>query len=218
MNVLRILAVAVFLSALPALGIGQTTWWYVDDDAPNDPGPGDPMISDPDEDGSPQHPFDAIQEGLDAAADGHTVIVLPSTYSPPGAYVENIVFPARAITLRSINPQDPGLVEVTVIRAVGGGSVVTFGPGTPSDAVIDGFSVEGGNAMLGGGILCESASPTVMNCVIEGNTAVDRGAGIFCDNGSAPVITNCALVSNTGGGLGCQYSSPTIVNCRIEGN
>jgi hypothetical protein len=35
--------------------------WYVDDDAPGDPGPGDPTISDLNEDGSAEHPFDAIQ-------------------------------------------------------------------------------------------------------------------------------------------------------------
>lgn len=48
----------------------------MDDDAPNDPGPGDPGVSDPDEDGSPQHPFDAIQEGINAAADAGFVLVL----------------------------------------------------------------------------------------------------------------------------------------------
>ena len=52
----------------------QTTW-YVDDDAPGDPGPGDPAVSDPAEDGSVDHPFDAIQEGIDAAEDDDTVLV-----------------------------------------------------------------------------------------------------------------------------------------------
>ena len=53
-----------------ALERPASVFWYVDDDAPNDPGPGDPNVSDPDEDGSPEHPFDAIQEGIDAAVDG----------------------------------------------------------------------------------------------------------------------------------------------------
>jgi hypothetical protein len=43
--------------------------YFVDDDANNDPGPGDPNISDPLEDGSRQHPFDAIQEAINAATD-----------------------------------------------------------------------------------------------------------------------------------------------------
>ena len=57
--------VGVAIFATPAVQ-AQTTW-YVDDDAPNDPGPGDPAISDPLEDGSAEHPFDGIQEGIDAA-------------------------------------------------------------------------------------------------------------------------------------------------------
>ncbi len=34
---------------------------YIDDDAPNDPGPGEAAVSDPNEDGSTEHPFDTIQ-------------------------------------------------------------------------------------------------------------------------------------------------------------
>ena len=41
--------------------------WYVDDNAPNDPGPGDTSSSDPDEDGTTDHPFDAIAEAINAA-------------------------------------------------------------------------------------------------------------------------------------------------------
>ena len=54
---------------------GQTTW-YVDDDGAGDLGAGDPLVSDPLEDGSAGHPFDAIQEGIDAAVGGDTVMVL----------------------------------------------------------------------------------------------------------------------------------------------
>ncbi len=63
----------------------QTTW-YVDDDAPNDPGPGDPDISDPLEDGTADHPFDAIQVSPDGKilkcdlCDGDPVCV---KYCPP---------------------------------------------------------------------------------------------------------------------------------------
>lgn len=64
-----LLVAVILLLGFAAPAPAQSTW-YVDDDAPNDPGPGDPNVSDPDEDGSPEHPFDAIQEGIDAAVDG----------------------------------------------------------------------------------------------------------------------------------------------------
>jgi hypothetical protein len=58
--------------------------YFVDDDANNDPGPGDPNISDPNEDGSRQHPFDAIQEAINAATDGNTIGVLDGIYTGNG--------------------------------------------------------------------------------------------------------------------------------------
>ena len=56
---------------------------YVDDNAPGDPGPRDPNVSDPQEDGSTQHPFDSIQKAIDAAANGDTIVVAPGHYLSP---------------------------------------------------------------------------------------------------------------------------------------
>ncbi|MBU0640065.1 MAG: M28 family peptidase, partial [Planctomycetes bacterium] len=47
--------------------------YYIDDDAPGDPGPGDPSVSDPAEDGSSTHPFDAIQEAIPLAIPGDVI-------------------------------------------------------------------------------------------------------------------------------------------------
>jgi hypothetical protein len=75
--------------------------YYVDDDAPSDPGPGDPDISDPLEDGSPEHPFDAIQEAIDATMGGNTIVVLDGTYTGTGNH--DIDFDGKAIALQSLN-------------------------------------------------------------------------------------------------------------------
>jgi len=58
--------VSVVLVLVISGGAWGQTMWYVDDDGAGDPGPGDPLDSDPLEDGSAGHPFDAIQEGIDA--------------------------------------------------------------------------------------------------------------------------------------------------------
>ena len=47
---------------------------YVDDNATNDPGPGDPNISDPNENGSVEHPFDSIQKAIEEHGDFPEVI------------------------------------------------------------------------------------------------------------------------------------------------
>ena len=63
-----VIAILLFGMAIAAPANHAQTTWHVDDDAPGDPGPGDPDVSDPLEDGSADHPFDAIQESIDAAS------------------------------------------------------------------------------------------------------------------------------------------------------
>jgi len=64
---------------------------HVDDDGTGDQLPQNPTASDPAEDGSVKHPFDRIQEAIDVAADGATVLV------HSGVYGESIDFLARGL-------------------------------------------------------------------------------------------------------------------------
>lgn len=80
----------ILLPASPALlatAVQAQITWYVDDDAANDPGPGDPTVSDPLEDGTAEHPFDAIQEGIDAANDGDEVLVADGSCADDGNFL-----------------------------------------------------------------------------------------------------------------------------------
>jgi hypothetical protein len=79
-------------------------------------------------------------------------------------------------------------------------------------AVLDGFTVTGGNAntgdpyvtnQFGGGMYNEQSSPTVSNCIFTGNAAVTFGGGMN-NNTSSPVVTNCTFTGNSaslGGGM-----------------
>jgi hypothetical protein len=161
--------------------------------------------------------FDHIQPALDAAGDGDTVIVLPSDDAPGGAYQENILFPSRSITLRSINPEDPEIVATTVIVPVQFGSVLYFDH-TPEGAVLDGFTIRDGQAASGGGILCVESSPAILRCVVAFNGATYGGAGIACQYGGTPLIWSCTLHNNAGGALGCESCSPIVVDCLLVDN
>ena len=114
---------------------------------------------------------------------------------------------------------------------------VTSGSGTNSTALLDGFTITGGNAICtgacgvggqwGGGMLNISGSPTVTNCIFSSNIAAQFGGGMANIN-SSPIITSCIFLGNSyslvisephaGGGMFNQGSSPVLVNCIFSGN
>jgi predicted outer membrane repeat protein len=193
---------------------------YVDDDASNDPGHGDSTVSDPNENGSAEHPFDAIQEAIDIAHNGDTAMVLDGTYRGTGN--KNIDFGGKAITVRSKNGP-----KVTVIDCENLDRGFYFHSGEGGYSIVAGLTITDGNVSPhnGGGILCDNSSPTIINCIISGNTAGTFGGGMFCTNNSFPEIINCVFSGNKtvpggpGGGIACVfYGNPTLSNCTFSGN
>jgi parallel beta-helix repeat protein len=162
--------------------------------------------------------FGTIQEAIDAAVEGDIIGVFKGTYT------ENLTI-AKDITIISASG-----ASATIIDGNDSGSVVVFSGGVTSNAVLDGFTIQNGSADIGGGgIHCDSSSPTIMNCTITGNSAdsyygsVRYGGGIYCDS-SSPTITNCTITGNSakcssGGGIYCTNSSSlTITDCIISDN
>ena len=161
--------------------------------------------------------FATLQEAIDFAWTGDTVL------AAPGAYVENIDFTGKAITLSGAFGADS-----TFLDGNQAGSVVSFVSGEGGDSVIEGFTVTNGsgtegmwaNTFLGGGIYCDGASPTIKDIFISANTA-SMGGGIYCGN-SSPRIVAARIIGNSGfkgAGLYCDdHSSPTVSNTLIAEN
>ena len=95
-------------------------------------------------------------------------------------------------------------------------------------AVLDGFTVRGGNAngnntirRSGGGLYNKSASPTLANCRFLANRTGDSGGGAFIRT-SAPTLINCRFAGNQtadeGGGMYVDHADPVLVNCVFSGN
>ena len=157
--------------------------------------------------------YPKIQQAIDAAANGDTVLVAP------GTYVENIDFKGKAITVMS--DQGP---DVTVIDGNQKESVVMFQSEEGTDSVLDGFTVTNGKSSIGdgGGIYCWDSSPLITNNTISGNSGGVSGGGIYCIE-SSPNITNNTISGNSGvyagGGIFCYHDSfPTITNTIIWNN
>ncbi len=155
-----------------------------------------------------------IQDAIDSAANGDTIIVRP------GTYVERIDFDGKGIAVVSEN--GPGS---TTIDGDQGGSVVTFQSGEGPDSVLEGFTVTNGYGdpypdYSGGGIYCRSSSPTLIGNRITGNVA-PHGGGIYCQL-SSPALLHNRIADNEvyfgGGGIDCEESSPLIAHNEISGN
>jgi PKD repeat protein len=153
----------------------------------------------------PDH-FASIQEAIDSPGmvAGDTIIVRD------GVYYENISFTEQPLTVRSENG-----AATTIIDGGGSDAVAYF----ESDAVLEGFTITNG----GRGIDCYHASPTIVNCVITGNTTAGYGAGIGYYGYCYPTVINCTISANHADDGGAAIYAPcigliTIKNSILWGN
>jgi hypothetical protein len=127
--------------------------------------------------------------------------------------------PATNVTILS------GDLGVTGVSGDNAYHVVTAS-GTDATAVLDGFTVSGGNADGdspndgGGGLYADSGSPTLTHVTFSHNAAVSAGGGIGSSGGS-PILTDVTFSSNSaqmGAGIYAYAGSPTLTNATFSGN
>ena len=106
---------------------------------------------------------------------------------------------------------------------------VVLGNGVGATAVLDGFTITGGNAdgaevpdNRAGGMYLPGGSATVRYCRFVANAAGAAGGGaVFVVDEGAPVFINCHFTGNYGyygGALNAIASAPTLINCRLVSN
>ena len=150
-----------------------------------------------------------IQDAVNAAAAGDTVLVTNGTY--PGAVSVN-----TPLTLLSVD--GPAVTSINGSRGI---RCVYL----TSGATLSGFTLTGGNITnpfaIGGGVLGESLTATVTNCFITENIACSLAMTDF-DQGYGggayqATLNNCTLSYNLGCfGGGAAYC--TLNNCTITNN
>ncbi len=162
-----------------------------------------------------------IQDGVDAANSGDTVLVTNGVYATggrkPASYiVTNRVSTTNAVTLRSVNGP-----AVTVIQGYQVAGTIESTNAVrcallANGSVLSGFTLTNGEAGVGndvnGGGAAGSSSAVVSNCVLIGNICAGAGGGA-----DHVTLINCVLTRNqAGGGGGASWAA--LLNCTLTNN
>lgn len=201
---MRSMLALVALALAPTVSAQAT--WYVDI---NGTPPGSGTVTDP---------YTSINYAVSQAStiSGDLVLVSPGTYS------EQVVIPAKGVHVKSTDGP-----TATQIDAGGGGSAVSFLGTDGTASTLEGFTLTKGTGTgsptpLGGGIYGEGATVSVLNCVVDQNTA-RYGGGVYLDNCATElkrsvVRNNTTSFSGHGGGIHLSSGTTSILECRIEEN
>jgi predicted outer membrane repeat protein len=163
-----------------------------------------------------------IQERIDDAENGETILLAAATYSGPGNW--DLDFKGKEIRLLGTQPSD------VIIDCEGDHRGFIFQTNEGRGAIVQNIRIINGSADNGGAIKCMSGtSPTIIGCEFGepyeegfGCNASNRGGAIYCAGGSSPKIEGCIFYNNTatnhGGAVCCNYSSPVIYGCWFQKN
>jgi predicted outer membrane repeat protein len=173
--------------------------------------------------GTPDEPFATIQKAVDTIAENGHVILKPGTYTGPGN--RDIDFKGKAISVTSINPCQALNIATTTIDCQASWSqnhrAFLFDDGEDANSVLQGLTITGGYTGNGGAIYCNNAGPTIKNCAIVDNYAINDAGAVYCYQAD-PIINNCVFTGNTagnhGGSICSKRASPKISNSIFTNN
>ena len=167
-----------------------------------------------------------IQDAVDAAQAGDTVLVTNGVYATGGRvwaeypFLTNRVFVDPAVTLRSVNGPDVTAIQGYQVPGSpdGSGETAIRCAFLANGVIMSGFTLTNGGTYrwqqgaCGGGAWCMSQSAVLTNCILTGNSAHESGGGAY-----GGTLIGCQLIENTAPHGGGAYLS-LLSNCTLRGN
>lgn len=149
-----------------------------------------------------------IQDAVDAASAGDTVLVTNGLYQTGSASIDGVqtnrVAVGKSLTLQSINGAAATIIDGrSQLRCV----YLT------NTCVLEGFTLRNGLAQDGAGVWCASYDDVVTGCEIVTNTTAGGGGGAY--GGS---FQNCTFARNSATAGGGVYGANSLENCIMADN
>ncbi len=109
------------------------------------------------------------------------------------------------------------LIEGNTAGDLGGGIAAFDGTSISLEECL----IRRNTAACGGGVACDSSSPSFTKCTLSGNASTNHGGALYCYQ-AAPSLTQCTLVGNATAGTGTiyckRYSAPQLEQCIVAFN
>jgi hypothetical protein len=183
--------------------------------------------------------FTDLQSALTAAKSGDEIWVAVGTYKPAVSDTSisfqlksNVAMYGGFAGSETSREQRDAVANVTVLSgdlgttgdASDNSAAVVQAFEVDSGAVLDGFTITGGNGghgNLGGGLYFEQSYGRISHCIITGNSAAAFGGGFYVSYGGTK-ISDCVISNNQansgGGGAFLSGSGAMVVDSRFVNN
>ena len=165
--------------------------------------------------------FASIQDAVDAAMVPGTVFLAPGYYEQSFELENGVVVKGAGPDSIMYSGSGPVVSGYHVDDSAGLDSLVITGGGVLLDSstpVISNCVFHDNHADYGAAIHNRSSSPLVLNCTFYGNQANSRGGAVYNENNSHPVVYNSIFWHNTPDQIGTETgSAATVMFSDVEG-
>lgn len=174
--------------------------------------------------GSPEQPFATIQQAMDVIDNGDSIVLMPGIYTGAGNY--DLRSAGLSMTIRSMDPNNWGVIAATVIDPKGAGGVFEFTNGQGL-VTIEGLTLQ--NAVKeyppydephGAAIFGKGVEMVIHRCIFQ-NCQADLGGAVYF-NDSQAALSHCIFAGNNGwdGGavMSDEGSNIQMTHCTFAGN